>query len=138
MRIKIGDGLLPLNLLVILLIVVVIFLPFSVGRIILGLPLVLFTPGYALMLAIFPGKGRVGGIERVALSFGMSAVVVAFLMLVLNYTPWGFTVESTLYTIAAFVFVASLAALARRKRLSSEEKYDIELRLVLPGWGGNV
>lgn len=138
MRIKIGDGLLPLNLLVILLIVVVIVAPSSVWRIILGLPLVLFTPGYALMLAIFPGKGRVGGIERVALSFGISVAVVALIMLILNYTPWGFTVESTLYAIASFVFVVSLVALVRRKRLSSEEKLDIELRLGLPGWGGNV
>ncbi len=138
MRIKIGDGLLPLNLLVVLLIVVVIFSPFSVWRIILGLPLVLFTPGYALMLAIFPGKGRVGGIERVALGFGISVAAVPFILLGLNYTPWGFTVESTLYTIASFVFVVSVIALVRRKRLSSEEKFDIEFRLGLPGWGGNA
>jgi uncharacterized membrane protein len=138
LRIKIGDGLLPLNILVVLLIVVFILAPFSVWRIVLGLPLVLFTPGYALMLAIFPIRGRLGGIERVALSVGMSAVVVALLMLLLNFTPWGFTEESTLYTIAAFIFIASLVALVRRKRLSSEEKFGIELQLGLPGWGGDV
>ena len=138
MRIKIGDGLLPLNLLVVLLIVVVIVSPFSIWRIILGLPLVLFSPGYALIVVLFPKRGRMGGIERVALSFGISVAVVALIMLILNYTPWGFIVASTLYAIASFVFVVSIIALLRRKRLSGEEKLNIELRLELPGWGGNV
>jgi uncharacterized membrane protein len=34
-------------------------------RIILGLPLVLFLPGYVLIAMLFPRKGDLGGIERI-------------------------------------------------------------------------
>jgi len=58
-------------------------------RIILGLPLVLFLPGYSLIAALFPRKADLDGIERVALSFGLSLAIVPLLGLVLNYTPFG-------------------------------------------------
>jgi hypothetical protein len=80
-------------------------------RIVLGLPYVLFVPGYALIAALFPeGSERPGdqdteatdsepaadierqgidGIERVALSFGLSIAVVPLVGLVLNFTTWG-------------------------------------------------
>ena len=72
MRIRIGNGLLPLNLLTIILIVVIFFLPSGVVQIVLGTPFVLFFPGYVLMLVLFAKREKMGGIERVALSFGMS------------------------------------------------------------------
>ena len=37
-------------------------------RNVLGLPLVLFLPGYALIAALFPAKSDLDGIERTALS----------------------------------------------------------------------
>src|SRR5659263_694396 len=61
----------------------------SVLRNILGLPLVLFLPGYALIAALFPAKSDLDGIERTALSFGLSIAVVPLMGLGLNYTPWG-------------------------------------------------
>ena len=44
-------------------------------RIILGLPLVLFLPGYALIATLFPRKDDFDGIERIALSFGLSIAI---------------------------------------------------------------
>ncbi len=58
MRVRIGNGLLPLNLLTIILVVVIIFLPSNILRIILGLPFVLFFPGYILVVALFPSLAR--------------------------------------------------------------------------------
>jgi len=43
-------------------------------RIILGLPLVLFLPGYSLIATLFSRKDDLDGIERIALSFGLSMV----------------------------------------------------------------
>ena len=138
MRIKIGNGLLPLNLLVILLIVLIIVSPSSILRIVLGLPLVLFFSGYTLGLVLFPKQEGIDSIERVALSFGVSLAVVPLIGLILNYTPWGITLESMLYSIASFIFVVSIVAWVRRKRLSEGERFDIELRFSLPGWGGST
>ncbi len=138
MRIKIGNELLPLNLLVILLIVAIIFTPSVVLRIVLGLPFVFFFPGHALTAALSPRREGVGGIERVALSFGMSIAVVVLIGLILNYTLWGLTLESTLYSIASFIFAMSIIAWVRRKRLEEEERFDIEFQLRLPGWGGGA
>ena len=134
LRIKMGSGLLPLNLLVIALIVVIIFATSGILRIILGLPFVLFFPGYVLVLALFPKKEGMGGIERVALSFGLSIVVVPITGLILNYTWWGLTLESTLYSVASFIFLVSIIAGVRRKRLQEWERLKIEFQLRLPRW----
>lgn len=138
MRIKIGDGLLPLNLLVVLLIVVIIISPSNILRIVLGLPLVLFFPGYTLMLALFPKKEGIGSIERVALSFGISIAVVPLIGLILHYTEWGITLESTLYSVASFIFVTSIISWLRRKQLTGQERFNIALQLRLPDWGGSA
>ena len=69
----------------------VAFSPWDVLRIVLGLPLVLFFPGYTLLLALFPRKDRLGGVERLVLSIGLSIVITAFLGLIINFTAWGIT-----------------------------------------------
>ncbi|HEX73529.1 MAG TPA: DUF1616 domain-containing protein [Dehalococcoidia bacterium] len=138
MRIKVGNGLLPLNLLVVTLIVAIIFSPSNVLRIVLGLPFLLFLPGYVLVLALFPKKEGMGTVERVALSFGMSIAVVPLIGLILNYTAWGITLESTLYSMAAFIFILSIIAWFRQKRLTEEGRFSIQLRLTIPGWEGGI
>ncbi len=138
MRIKIGSGLLPLNILTALLIIMILFPLSSVLRIILGLPFVLFFSGYGLVLALFPKKEGMGGIERVALSFGLSIAVVPLIGLILNYSWWGITLESTLYSVASFIFLMSIIGWIRRKGLSEGERFNIEFNLTAPGWGGTA
>lgn len=138
MRIKIGNGLLPLNLLVVALIVAIIFSSSNVLRIVLGLPFVLLFPGYVLVIALFPKKEGMGGVERVVLSFGLSIAVASLIGLILNYTAWGITLESTLYSIASFIFILSTIAWFRQRRLTKEARFSIEFQLTVPGWGGGI
>lgn len=138
MKIRIGSGLVPQNLLVLLLIVIIIFAPSNVLRIILGLPLILFFPGYTLVLALFPMKEQIGNMERIALSFGMSIATVLLIGLILNYTPWGITIESTLYSAASFIFLLSFIAWLRLSRLVEHERFNLESQMKLPSWRGSI
>ncbi len=135
MRVRIGSGLLLLNLLVIVLATTIIFFSANVLRIILGLPFVLFFPGYTLLLALFPDKGERRNIERIALSFGLSITVVPLIGFILNYTWWGITLESMICSITSFIFAMSIIAWVRRKKLRSQERFDVEFQLDMPGWG---
>ena len=78
------------------------------------------------------------GIERVALSFGLSIAVVPLIELILNYMLWGITLQSVLYSIAIFTPAMSTIGWLRRKRLPEQERVDIEFQLKLPGWGGST
>ena len=98
----------------------------------------LFFPGYALMAALFPRKERMGGIERVAFSLGLSIAVVPLIGLVLNYTTWGITLQSVSYSTASFMFILSFTAWFRQKRLTEEERFGIEFQVKVPSWGGGI
>ena len=68
----------------------------TVARPIIGTIAVLFVPGYAFIAALFPQKATLGNGVRLALSFGLSIVIVPLLELGLNYTPWGVRLGPTL------------------------------------------
>jgi len=131
-RVKTGDLLLPLNLLVIVLIIAIILSPANTVRIILGLPFVLFLPGYALAAALFPRKDALSGIERVALSFGMSIAVASLIGLLLNYMPWGIGVYPIFISLTIFILVMSIIARYQRRRLTEGERLAISFNLSLP------
>ena len=124
MRIKPENELAVINILSVLLIIVIVFVPSNVLRIILGLPFILFIPGYTLTAAVFPKKAELNGIERVALSFGLSIAVAVLMGLMLNYT-WGLGLYPIVVSLALFIFVTSIIAWYRRRRLPTEEGFPI-------------
>lgn len=97
-------------------------------RNIIGLPFVLFLPGYALIAALFPAKSDLDGIERTALSFGMSIAVVPLIGLGLNYTPWGIRPFPILISLSAFIFIMCGLAYLRRIKLPEAEAFDVRFR----------
>lgn len=103
-------------------------------RLILGLPLILFFPGYAVVAAIFPRKGELRGIERMALSFGLSIVVAPLIGFALNYTPWGIRLEPILISLIAFIILFSALALYRRRKLPAEDVYILGFNYELPAF----
>ncbi len=134
MKVKIRNELIAINLLVLALVIVIIFFPSNLLRIIIGLPFMLFFPGYVFMAALMPRRTALDGIERVLLSFATSFTVILVIGLISNYTPWGITVESTFYSMASFILVMSTVAYVRRRRLGEVERPGLEFRLGLPEW----
>ena len=94
-------------------------------RTVLGILLVLFLPGYSLIAALFPRKGDLDSIERVALSFGLSIAVTPLIGLALNYTPWGIRLDPILICLVAFTLSMCLIAHLRRRSLPDNEKFSV-------------
>ncbi|MTK64956.1 MAG: DUF1616 domain-containing protein [Methanobacterium sp.] len=94
-------------------------------RTMLGLLLILFIPGYSLIAALFPKKEDLDGIERVALSFGLSIAVTPLIGLILNYTPWGIRLTPILICLSSFTLVMLLIAFIRRRRVPEGEKFFV-------------
>jgi len=104
-------------------------------RVILGLPFILFIPGYILIFALFPTKKTDKGIdiiERIALSFGLSIAVVPLIGLALNYTPWGIRLEPILLSIFIFVVGVGIVAIYRWIQVNSNERFTIFFNISFP------
>ncbi|SDG29316.1 DUF1616 domain-containing protein [Halorientalis regularis] len=115
-------------------------------RVVLGLPLVLFVPGYVFIAALFPEAGEspadsesdpdatdsessgIDGIERVALSFGLSIAIVPLIGLVLNFTPWGIRLVPILIGLNGFTLAATAIAARRRWALPESERFSAPYR----------
>jgi uncharacterized membrane protein len=100
----------------------------SMLRNLLGLPLVLFLPGYSLIAALFPAKSDLDGIERTALSFGLSIAVVPLIGLGLNYTPWGIKLLPILISLSIFTFVMCGITYLRRTKLPENDAFQVSFR----------
>jgi uncharacterized membrane protein len=109
-----------------LLMVPLVVLTSGALRIVLGLAFVLFFPGYTLVAALFPRKRDLDGVQRVALSFGLSIAVVPLIGLVLNYT-WEIHVYPILISLLIFIVVMAAIAWYRRQRLMPEERFEPRL-----------
>ncbi|TYL39505.1 hypothetical protein CV102_04200 [Natronococcus pandeyae] len=118
-------------------------------RILLGIPFLLFLPGYALVSVLYPDKfddeyqsfddekttrrgpvlssGGLGSIERFVLSVVASIAVVPAVTLVTSATPWGITVRPVVVGIALTTIVFSLLAIVQRYRCPPEQRFALSL-----------
>jgi len=103
-------------------------------RIVLGILFVIFFPGYTLLAALFPKKGRPDLIGRVALSFVLSIALISLIALAFNYTSWGIRTNPIVGGIACFSAITSLIALLRQLRLPEDQRLLFPLHGKLPRW----
>lgn len=102
-------------------------------RVLFGVPLLLFVPGYLLIAALFPRHDDLDWLERIALSFGLSIAVVPLVGLVLNYTPWGIRLDPVLAGLALVIAALAVAATARRLALPPSNRLTLPVREALAG-----
>jgi uncharacterized membrane protein len=118
-----------INILTVVLILIIALLSDNILRVIIGLPLVLFFPGYTLISALFYRKSSLDSTQRIALSFAISIAIVPMIGLILNYTPWGIRLYSVLISLSIFVVVLSVIAWFRQRKLLDEEKLSFHIDL---------
>jgi uncharacterized membrane protein len=103
------------------------------ARAFLAFPVVLFIPGYAFVSALFPGSHEIDGIERLALSIGLSMAVVPLLCLGLNYTPTGIRLEPLVLCLTVFIIVMVIIAGFRRGQLEKDDQFAIHWSEMVQG-----
>ncbi|AKB76696.1 hypothetical protein MSHOH_0213 [Methanosarcina horonobensis HB-1 = JCM 15518] len=97
-------------------------------RTVLGLPLVLFLPGYALVALLFPANNGLEGIERAALSVGMSVATVPLIGLVLNNTSFGIREMPLLASLSLLIILTCAAAYVRRRQLPEDKAFGVSFK----------
>jgi uncharacterized membrane protein len=135
LKVKILKEFIIIDLLAFLLVIFVIFTPSPAARVIIGLPILLFFPGYTLAAALFVKKREIDIIEWVAISIGMSIAVSSLIGFGLNYTSWGLKVEYVIYSLTVFTFITSIVALIRRARIKTTYIFVREFKVGFPAWG---
>jgi uncharacterized membrane protein len=98
-------------------------------RIIVGLPFLLFIPGYLLIFNLFPTKKRITPLERIGLSIGLSIAIVSLLGLILNYTPWGVRLEPILFSLFFLAEILGLIAIYRWKNTNPKQRLILTLEI---------
>ena len=89
----------------------------SLIGVLLGLPLALALPGYALLAAGSPG-GSLGPAERLGLSVGASIATCALGGLVLDASPWGLHGASWALLLGGVTLAGCAVAAARRRNIT--------------------
>ena len=116
-------------------------------RVVVGLPFLLFVPGYAIVSALFPERATtvadspaesgqeptetvsgIDEIERVALSFGTSIAVVPLVGFALNFTPFGIRLTPIMASLTVVVVFACVVAASRRWALPEDERFRVPYR----------
>lgn len=70
-------------------------------------------------------QSGIDGIERVALSFGLSIAIVPLIGLVLNLTPWGIRLVPIIITVSGFTLACVVVAAQRRWELPADEQFSV-------------
>ncbi|WP_191967165.1 MULTISPECIES: DUF1616 domain-containing protein [Haloferax] len=125
----------------------VLYIDSVVVRAVFGIPLLVFLPGYTLLLVLFPhdytdtrvsrsstvtvNRNGVGVTftERMALSFGVSLALIPILgVFVLSVFPQLSTI-SLVGILATLIAIGLLVGEYRRQRLTESEQYNVPLKL---------
>jgi len=101
-------------------------------RVLLGLPLLIFIPGYLFLLSIAPNhseKAEMDSIHKLAFSIGLSIAIISLDGIILFYTPFGFQLNSIVISLLLIVTLSGGIAAYRRHKLQRLNPHPLTLRL---------
>ncbi len=107
--------------------IIVLIYDGGIFKVIMGIPTVLFIPGYAFVAALFPKRDDIYSEERITLSMIMSIVIISFLGLFLNFTL-GIDMFSVVAALCTLEIITIFIATYRRDKLSDKERFSISFR----------
>jgi len=115
----------------------------SAVKTLVGLPLLLFVPGYVVLAALFPrnlsaahpdaadrlfatvSDGCLRPLERVSLSFGVSVALLPPLGLFVSWTGVGFRPGAVMATVTTVLLFGTTVAVARRFLVPESERFTV-------------
>ena len=129
---RVGIDLLIINVLTVAFLIIVITDGLLWLRAFLGFPVIILFPGYLFIGILYPRKDSLSHINRLALSFGLSIILMVLLGLLLNYSPWGIGLHCL--NLSVFIVILSLSAVTWyvRGRYHADDRYGIGIKL--SGW----
>jgi len=112
-------------------------------RVVLGVLFVLFLPGYALTVALFPRAGpywitsaqpanrsgfsSLSLVERLVVSVGLSFFVVPLLVLLLDHTPWAIRAGTVVPSVLTVILVGVAVGAARRVLTRPDRRFRLPI-----------
>lgn len=99
----------------------------TVLKSIFGFLLILFISGYTLVAFIYPKKDSLEGIDRFALSFGLSLAITSLIGLVL-YTQFGTQINSIFIVVSILTLILSFLTYIRRWKLHEDERFSVNFK----------
>ena len=131
-RKRIEIDLLTIIILTILFIIIIYVGNISWLRVVLGFPILILFPGYVFVSALYPRKDSLSRVNRIALSLGLSVVIIVFIGLILNYLPWGIKLYPLSLSISIFILSLSAISWYIRGRYHPDESYGVTFKP--PDW----
>lgn len=95
-------------------------------RTILAIPIILFIPGYILMAVFFPKKYDLYSAERIALSFGLSIVIILILGILLNFTL-GITLIPIFIILYLYNIMMMTIVIYVREKIPEDIRFSVQL-----------
>jgi uncharacterized membrane protein len=110
-----------------ILVLVMLFFPQNVLRTLVGIPFILFFPGYVVASSIWPGC-REDTFTRMCASLGLSIPISIAAILVPYYMGGDMDLKLSVIFLLGFIVVFSVVAAVRRLLLPVEERHSVKLR----------
>jgi len=101
-------------------------------RVIITVIVLLFSPGYSLLAALFPGRRNLTSIDRIGLALILSFALVSLTGLALNYTSWGIRLTPIVVSVTVLIAMLCGIAIFRRSRLPEDERLKLRINLKRP------